>query len=45
MTPRRAAGLDYHDGERNPHVTRDESKRELLGAIGAPRAEATPSPR
>jgi predicted metalloprotease with PDZ domain len=41
----RTIRIDYHDGERYPHLERDSSKPDLIAAIIAPRAartEATP---
>jgi predicted metalloprotease with PDZ domain len=32
--------LDYHDGERYPHLERDESRSDLLGEIIRPRASS-----
>ena len=37
-----AAKLDYHGGERYPHLQRDETKPDLLSQIAAPHANASP---
>ncbi len=36
-----AAKLDYHGGERYPHLQRDETKPDLLSQIAAPHANAS----
>lgn len=39
----RTATLEYFDGPQEPHLLRDESKPDLLGAIIAPKATAPPT--
>jgi predicted metalloprotease with PDZ domain len=36
----KTCGVDYHGGERYPHLERDASRRDLLSAIGQPRTLA-----